>query len=198
MWLCFIVISVVTDGGTFPVEVYLVNNSSKTPVTKVELITNEQNESWSLFSFVQICFTNQQPAAGASFSHLWAAAAPDACRPGFPPHTDRCCGRPSLLGARCCQQGSLVVSHSRCWGLTGRTLQVTARSAFASSLESREHMQMTEQRATWENTHVRNELLLTVLSEIRSFFFYNYYFLFFCDVTKMLNNETCSLKWKVS
>lgn len=87
MWLCFIVISVVTDGGTFPVEVYLVNNSSKTPVTKVELITNEQNESWSLFSFVQICFTNQQPAAGASFSHLWAAAAPDACRPGFPPHT---------------------------------------------------------------------------------------------------------------
>ena len=114
MWLCFIVISVVTDGGTFPVELYLGNKSSKTPVRKVELITNEQNESWSLFSFVQICFTKQQPAAGASFSHLWAAAAPDACRPDFPPHTDRCCGRPSLLGARCCQQGSLVVSHSRC------------------------------------------------------------------------------------
>ena len=35
MWLCFILTSVVTDGGICPVEVHLFN-TSQTPVTKVE------------------------------------------------------------------------------------------------------------------------------------------------------------------
>lgn len=57
----------------------------------------------------------------------------------------------------------------------------------------------------WQNKEPHEKTLTWEMSSFSQFyqrlgvfFFYNYYFLFFCDVTKMLNNETCSLKWKVS
>lgn len=185
--------------AAFPVEVYLVNNSSKTPVTKVELITNEQNESWSLFSFVQICFTNQQPAAGASFSHLWAAAAPDACRPGFPPHTPT----DAAGGHRCSVLGA--VSRGHWWSVTaGAEDSPAGPYRWQPALRLLPHWSPGN-TCKWQNKEPHEKTLTWEMSSFSQFyqrlgvfFFYNYYFLFFCDVTKMLNNETCSLKWKVS
>lgn len=151
MWLCFILTSVVTDGGICPVEVHLFN-TSQTPVTKVEWITNEQNEACSLLHrSVLLTSGLQLEPHSATCGPLLLQAPAGQVSLHTPTHAAGCW----VLGA---------VSRGHWWSVTAGVEDPTGDSP---SLESREHMQMPEQRATTENTHVRNELLSQIISFIR-------------------------------